>query len=47
MEDNKELNNEEFIWALVLMLLFQTEESKELFLKYAAKEKPMEVIEKN
>lgn len=42
MEDIKELSSEDFMCALLLMLLFQTEETEEMFKKYAEKRKPTE-----
>ena len=43
MEDFKELSSEDFMWILSLLALFSTEETEEMFKKYAEKEKPTEV----
>lgn len=43
MEDIKELSSEDFALVLLLMALFPTKETEELFLKYEEKEKPTEM----
>lgn len=43
MEDFKELSRGDFMWALLLMLLFRTEETDGMFKEYVKKEKPTEV----
>lgn len=43
MEDIKELSSEDFMCILLLMALFPTKETEELFKKYAEKEKPTKV----
>lgn len=43
MEDIKELSKEDFAMVLLFIALFHTEETEEMFKKYAKKEKPTEV----
>lgn len=43
MEDFKEFDIKDFACILLLMALFPTEETEEMFKKYAEKEKPTEV----